>query len=511
MKKALVMLLVVALLAGVLEFTSVRAAEGVVVQITIGSTKATINSKAVVLDQPPIIENSLTLVPFRFIGEAIGATIGWDSDPVKKTVRTVSYVLGNKKIVLTIGSITAMVNGVKTTLDVAPKILPTGRTVVPLRFVSENIGAKVDWNSTTRMVTVTVAPRWSTPIKIVLSAPFTGSGSILGEYCKDGAQLAVDEINAAGGVNGAKFDLITYDDQANASTAATVVRRALDSDKAVAIFGPNMSSAVLGVHTLAQQAKVPMLVGATSPSLRYDTTHNDYLFRLRADDGVKVAQQVKYIVEILKAKKPGIILGSTDYCTSALAVAKQAFDKYGIKIVDIENMKEGDKDVTAQVTNLKNAGIDVLVGLTHEPEAAVVMLKVRQLKLTVPIVGFSAWGVPAFTDLAGDAAIGVISVQGFNPADTDPTVKKFVDAYKAKWGKEPSDPAQCYYDGVYLLKKAIETAGSTDPVKIDEALKTVEYTGVQGLMKCDALHNFTNICYISQFDGKTWKVISKIP
>lgn len=508
MKKALVMLLVVALLAGVLGFTPVRAAEGVIVQITIGSTKATINSKAVVLDQPPIIENGRTLVPFRFIGEAIGAQIGWNPGN-----RTVSYVLGNVNIVLTIGSITAMVNGVKTTLDVAPKILPTGRTVVPIRFISESIGAKVDWNATTRMVTVTVIakPSWSTPIKIVLSAPFTGSGSILGEYCKDGAQLAVDEINAAGGVNGAKFDLITYDDQANASTAATVVRRALDSDKAVAIFGPNMSSAVLGVHTLAQQAKVPMLVGATSPSLRYDTTHNDYLFRLRADDGVKVAQQVKYIVEILKAKKPGIILGSDDYCTSALAVAKQAFDKYGIKIVDIENMKEGDKDVTAQVTKLKNAGIDVLVGLTHEPEAAVVMLKVRQLKLTVPIVGFSAWGVPAFTDLAGDAAIGVISVQGFNPADTDPTVKKFVDAYKAKWGKEPSDPAQCYYDGVYLLKKAIETAGSTDPVKIDEALKTVEYTGVQGLMKCDALHNFTNICYISKFNGKTWEVISKIP
>ncbi|RIE17132.1 sugar ABC transporter substrate-binding protein [Candidatus Cryosericum septentrionale] len=152
MKKAVVMLLVVALLAAVLGFTPVRAAGGVVVQMTIGSTKATINFKAVVLDQPPIIENGRTLVPFRFIGEALGAKIGWD--PVKKTV---SYVLGDKNIVLTIGSITAMVNGVETTLDVAPKILPTGRTVVPVRFISETIGAKVDWNSSTRIVTITMA------------------------------------------------------------------------------------------------------------------------------------------------------------------------------------------------------------------------------------------------------------------------------------------------------------------------------------------------------------------
>jgi len=153
MRKALSILLVMALLAGVLGFApAVRASQAVVVQMTIGSTKATIDLKQVVLDQPPLIENGRTLVPFRFIGEALGAQIGWNP-----TNRTVSYILGDKNIVLTIGSTTAMVNGVKTTLDVAAKILPTGRTVVPIRFISESIGAKVAWNATTRMVTVTMA------------------------------------------------------------------------------------------------------------------------------------------------------------------------------------------------------------------------------------------------------------------------------------------------------------------------------------------------------------------
>jgi len=344
-------------------------------------------------------------------------------------------------------------------------------------------------------------------IKIALVSPFTGLGSILGEYIKEGLLLAVDEINAAGGVDGAEINVVIYDDQADPSIAAVVVRRALFDDKVIAVFGPNMSSAVLGVHTLAQQSKIPMLVGATSPSFRYTNVGNDYLFRLRADDGVKVAQQVKYAVEVLNIKNPGVIYGSTDYCTAALEVAKAEFDKYGIEIVAAEQMREGDKDATGQILSLKRAGFDGLIGLTHEPEAAVVVKLMRQLQIDVPIIGFSAWGVPAFTDLAGAAAVDVYSVQGFNPADTDPVVVKFVDDYKKKWKREPSDPSQCYYDGIYLIAEAIKLAGTTDGVKLAEVLTELTYTGVQGPLKCDEHHNFTDVCYISQFDGSTWKII----
>lgn len=152
MRKAMVMLLVVALLVGVSGVPLVRAAQAITIQITVGSTKAYVNNKQTILDQPPVIENGTTLVPFRFIGEALGATIGWNS-----ANRTVSYVFGNLNIVLRIGSTTATVNGVEKTLTVAPKILPSGRTVVPVRFISETIGAKVNWNSTTRMVTITAS------------------------------------------------------------------------------------------------------------------------------------------------------------------------------------------------------------------------------------------------------------------------------------------------------------------------------------------------------------------
>jgi len=179
MKKALVMLLVVALLAGVFGLPPVRAAEGVTIQMTVGSTKAYVNSKEVILDQPPIIENGRTLVPFRFIGEAIGAKIGWDSDS-----KTVSYVLGDINIILIIGSTTAYVNAKPTILDVAPKIL-SGRTVVPVRFISETIGAKVDWNGNTKMVTITVSATVKIQVKSSIKVAVAAAPQTMNPFGSD--------------------------------------------------------------------------------------------------------------------------------------------------------------------------------------------------------------------------------------------------------------------------------------------------------------------------------------
>lgn len=347
-------------------------------------------------------------------------------------------------------------------------------------------------------------------IKIALVAPFTGLGSILGDYIKGGLMLAVDEINAAGGVRGKKFEVIVYDDAASPATSINVVKKAILNDKVSVVFGPNMSSCVLAVHKVAWDNKVPMLVGATSPSFRYTKVGNPWLFRLRADDDVKVTNQVKFAVDELKVKRPGVIYGSTDYCVSAKEVLEREFEKRGIKVVAAEQIKEGEKDATGQLLKLKRANVDSIMGLTHEPEAAVVVRQIRQLGLDVPIVGFSAWGVPAFTDLAGSAAVGVISVQGFTPEDPNPVVQEFVRKYKAKYGKLPSDPAQAYYDGVRLLAHVMEQVGF-EPEAIREGLEKVKnFPGLQGELTCDEHHNFTNFSLISRFLGDKWEILQTI-
>lgn len=347
--------------------------------------------------------------------------------------------------------------------------------------------------------------------KIAVVAPFTGSGSILGEYIKNAFILAVEEINAKGGVRGRQIEYVIYDDAAAPATSINVVNKAILNDKVDAMFGPNMSSCVLAVHEIAKDNKVPMLVGATSPSFGFDKVGNEWLFRLRADDEVKVVNLVKYAVDVLGVKKPAMIFGSTDYCVVAKDVAVAEFAKRGIKPVSMQQVKEGDKDATGQLLNIRQAAPDALIGLTHEPEAAVVVRQFRQLGFKdVDVLGFSAWGVPAFTDLAGAAADGVISVQGFTPEFQDPKVQDFVKKYQARWKSLPSDPAQAYYDGMYLLANVIEKVGFEKEAIRKGLTELKDFPGVQGPLTCDAKHNFTNFSLISQFKSGTWNIITAI-
>ncbi|MEA4884746.1 MAG: ABC transporter substrate-binding protein [Clostridia bacterium] len=361
------------------------------------------------------------------------------------------------------------------------------------------------------LISSTIVSAAAPVYKIALVAPFTGSGSILGEYIKNSFAMAVDEVNAKGGVKGRKIEYVIYDDAASPATAINVVTKAILNDKVDAVFGPNMSSCVLAVNQIAKDNKIPMMVGATSPSFGYDKIGNEWLFRLRADDEVKVVNLVKYAVENMKVKKPAIIHGSTDYCVVAKNVAIREFEKYGIKTVAIEQIKEGEKDATGQLLKVKRGNPDVLVGLTHEPEAAVVVRQFRQLGMKdCDVIGFSAWGVPAFTDLAGTAAEGVVAVQGFTPEYKDAKVQEFVAKYQARYNSLPSDPAQAYYDGLHLLKSVIEKVGF-ERVDIQKGLTEVRgFQGVQGPLTCDAKHNFTNFSLISQFKGGRWDIITAI-
>jgi len=150
-KRVISLVLTIALVLGIwVAPVNVAADQDAIISMTIGSAKAYVNLVPKTLDQPPVIINGRTMVPFRFIGEALDAFV--DYDPTNKTV---SYVLEGNNIILKIGSTTATVNGVNKTLEAAPVILKTGRTVVPVRFISEAIGAVVGWNATTRMVTIT--------------------------------------------------------------------------------------------------------------------------------------------------------------------------------------------------------------------------------------------------------------------------------------------------------------------------------------------------------------------
>lgn len=320
--------------------------------------------------------------------------------------------------------------------------------------------------------------------------------------------LAVDEVNSKGGVKGMKLEVVIYDDQSKPDAAQTVVKKAITEDKVDILFGPNLSSSVLASWKTPAEAGIPQLVGATSPALA--ALNNPWLTLLRADDEVKGSAIAKYAVNTLKAKKIAIIYGGTDFTLKGKDVVVETLKGMGITPVAMEQIKEGEKDATGQLLKVKQSGAEVLIGYTHEQEGAVIVRQVREMNLDVKLLGNSAWGVPAFTDLAGDAAIGVIAVQGFTPEDPAPEVQDFANKYKAKYNRLPSDPGQAYYDGVMTVAKVIEQVGIEDKAKIRDALRSFKGNGVQGPLATDAKGMLTTVSLISERTKDGWTIIEKV-
>jgi len=469
MKKALIMLLVVALLAGVFGLAPVRAAEGVTIQMTIGSTKAFVNSKEVILDQPPVIENGRTLVPFRFLGEAIGAKIGWD--PVKKTV---SYVRGNMDIILTIGSTTAFVNEKATKLDVAPKILPTGRTVVPVRFISETIGAKVDWNSSTRTVTVALSSKFAGEIKIGVFGPLTGTMAIGGTHQKDGVQFAVDKINESGGLLGCELVPIYEDTEGNAQNAVNIMNKFLYKDEVLATIGSNNSPEVLAVLDMICKAKVPHIVpSGVAGAITKDNC--GWVFRITATDVIFSKRLVDFAVNDLKAKKIAIIHDTNDYGQGGMAMITNNLKAAGLEPVVVEGYTTGTKDFSPLLLKVKAAGADAIIIWGNYTEGAQLVRQIKQLSIPGEVLVSTGVTIGNFFELAGDAADNLYGVTGgYSPARTDAVAQNFIKEFKDKVGYIPDINDVLGYDAVNVLAKAINDAGKIDRTAVRDAISKIQ-------------------------------------
>lgn len=492
MKKALVMALVVALLAGTLGFTPVRAAVGVVVQVTIGSTKATINGKQVVLDQPPIIENSLTLVPFRFIGEAIGAKIAWN--PVNKTV---SYVLGNKNIVLTIGSVTAIVNGAKTILDVAPKILPTGRTVVPLRFVSENIGAKVDWNSTTRMVTVTVGAKSTSTIpdeiKIGVVGSMSGDQAVSGKAMTDAITFVKHELDVTGGldVDGKKVKItfVVEDCESKPEITVNAIQKLIQQDKVLAIIGPNNSSDILAGGVIAQNNKIPEITH-TGTNIKV-TQIGNYIFRMCYTDPFQGTLAAKFVAKNLKLTKAAILYNVADAYSQGLHDAFVAAAKTdNLQIVSDQAFSGYEsKDYTAQLTLIKAKNPEVLFLPDDVNTVPLMMQQARHMGIKAIFLGGDAWDYAVLPGLAGkDIIEGSYYITGFSPEVT-PAAKAFSEAFEKQTGYRASFGSAMCYEAAHVILNAIQHATTIDGPGIRDAMAATSMDLLSGHVTFDADRN----------------------
>jgi len=321
-------------------------------------------------------------------------------------------------------------------------------------------------------------------IKVGLYGTITGPNALAGEMLEKGGQLAVKEINAAGGINGRPLKLVVYDDKSSPEGALKAVTRLVDVDKVIAIAASNSSPNILATTQISEEAKVLQVGAGTSPA--YTNAGFKYLFRGTANGSLPNAAAVEAMLE-MGVKTVGILSVAAENGKSGVASFKALWgDK--IEVLAEEVYQTTDTDYTGQIAKILNTNPDgiLIYGMTNE--SALAIKQFRRNGYEGFIYGPEALGVPALLDVAGDAANNVIFGSGaVVPATVEdasnPVEKAMLTAFVAEYGSLPvSDVVYRGYDSVKLIAEALKNAKDiNDPESIREAFLNIKgFAGIGG-------------------------------
>jgi branched-chain amino acid transport system substrate-binding protein len=342
-------------------------------------------------------------------------------------------------------------------------------------------------------------------------ASLTGGSASFGQSSHKGTQLAVDEINAAGGVLNKKLKLITEDDQSLQGQPATIVRKLITQDKAIAILGEVASSKSLEAAPICQQNKIPMISPAsTNPKV---TEVGDYVFRICFIDPFQGTVMSKFALE-KGYKNVGVLTDvKQDYSVGLTEFFVKHYTANGGKIVKEQKYSSGDKDFKAQLTSIKNASPkpDAILVPGYYAEVALIAKQARLLGIKVPLLGGDGWVGDSLLKVAGNALDGSFFSSHFSAEDKAPGVQEFVKKYQAKYGAPPDDMAALGYDSAQILVDAIKRAGGTDSAKLRDAIAaTKDFKGITGNITLDAQRNASKSAVILSIGDGGFKFLQTV-
>ena len=327
-------------------------------------------------------------------------------------------------------------------------------------------------------------------IKVGEFASLTGSEATFGQSSHHGTQLAIDEINAAGGVLGKKIELLTEDNQSQAGQSATVVRKLISSDGVVAMLGEVASSRSLEAAPICQQNKIPMISpSSTNPKV---TQVGDYIFRVCFLDSFQGGKVLAgFARDTLKANSVAVLKDvKSDYSVGLAKFFTEGYTGRGGKLAAEQNYSGGDKDFSAQLTAIKAAGPDAIFVPGYYTEVGLIALQARQLGLNLPLFGGDGWESSVLVSIGGPALEGDYFSTHFSPDDVSPAAQLFVKHFKDKYGETPDSMAALGYDSAMILADAIKRAGTTDGAKIRDAIAaTKSFHGITGTITIDENRN----------------------
>ncbi|WP_339061284.1 ABC transporter substrate-binding protein [Tepidibacillus marianensis] len=347
-------------------------------------------------------------------------------------------------------------------------------------------------------------------IKIGADLELSGGVAAFGSSARDGAKLAVEEINAAGGVLGKQLELVVADNASKPEESTRSIQKLISEDKVVAVVGAATSGNTLAASTVAMEKKVPIITpSGTATKVTVDERTgkvHDYVFRTCFIDPFQGTVMGNFAAKELQAKTAAIYIdSSSDYSKGLAKSFEDQFKKNGGQIVTQESYQQKDNDFKAVLTRIKDKNPDVIYVPGYYEEVGKIVKQGREMGITVPFLGGDGWDAPQMFDIAGKEALNnTFFSNHYSSEDTSPEVQKFVGSFKEKYNKVPDGFAVLGYDSVQLIAKAIKDAGSAEPTKIKDALaKIKDFKATSGTITYNATHDPIKSAVIIEYkDGK---------
>ena len=309
------------------------------------------------------------------------------------------------------------------------------------------------------------------PILAGVSGPLTGPNAQYGAQWKRGFDLALDEINGAGGVNGRPLAYSFEDSQSDPRQSVAIAQKFVADPHVIIELGDFSSPASMAASPIYQRGKLVQF-GFTNSHPDF-TKGGDYMWSNSTNQAEEQPKLAEYAIRALGLQRPAVLHLNTDWGRTSKDAFAKAAAELGAPVVATEAYLPTDQDFRPSLVRVRDAKPDSLVLLSYYADAALLVRQARDLGLKQVLVGSTSIYSPKFIELAGDAANGVFTASNFFPGDSRPEVKSFVDKFRAKYNEEPDDFNAVAYDTIILLAAVINQYG-TDRTAIRDGLAQIK-------------------------------------
>lgn len=348
----------------------------------------------------------------------------------------------------------------------------------------------------------------SDAIKIGVNYELSGQVATYGQASVQGIKLAIDEINAAGGVKGKQIQLVEYDNKSEPAEATTLATKLMTQDKVIAAIGPATSGSFKATIPVAAKNKVPVVSGSATAD---DVTVvngkvQEYAFRTCFNDSFQGTAMANFALKNLKAKRAIIIKDTgSDYSKGLAENFVKTFSEGGGTIAGEEAYATKETDFNSILTRIKGQQFDVIYLPGYYEEAGPAIKQARELGITAPVLGADGFDSPVLAEKGGAAALNdVYFTNHYSALDKDPEVTKFIEAFKKKYNAEPNAFHALGYDTAKFVADAAGRAANLNGDGMKDAMaSTKDFVGVTGKISIDANHNpVKSIVVIGLKNGK---------